>query len=477
MFDDYVSIAEGIRSDARTATIAYAGVTIGAVIAAAAIALLLARSISRRLSTISSEAHSIASDRLPEVLDALRNPSAEALLGALPTVTADASDEIGLMAESFNTVLRTSVETSIAHSQRRAKTLTNILVNLGRRNQALIDRQLHLIDQLESSQRDPQLLQGLFALDHMITTMRRNAENLLVLASEAPARAWTDPVPVLDVIRGAAAEVQDLSRIHIDVSASDNKPVLGGYAVDLSHLLAELVDNSISFSPPATAVQVTAERGPMSIRIWVLDKGLGMTEDEFADANERVANPPDVDDLSTDRVGFQVVGRLARRLGVQVRFQNNPGGGVAVNVTIPISLFAEADQDSAAQVAPQAPEERVLPTALVGAEAPTDPSVESAPTEFATTEFALAPNAEAASLAAPAAAQPTAPAEPPTPSRDRILAGAPQNHNWPTSEGIPSLVFVLFLDTPHVQIEARITPRTRCRRCSTAWSAKTIWSA
>lgn len=353
VFEEFVNRARALESDASSASYRYIGLTALATILAAAAAIALARSISRRLAKISSEANSIATDRLPEVLNALRNPSAEALAQALPQVKSDAKDEIGVMADSFNTVLRTSVETSIAHSQRRARTLTNILVNLGRRNQALIDRQLLLIDELESSQRDPELLQGLFALDHMITTMRRNAENLLVLASEQAARPWTEPVPLLDVIRGAVAEVQDMSRIHIEVNPNENGMVAGRFAVDLSHLLAELVDNSISFSAPQTTVQINAERSGPNYRVWIMDRGLGMTEADYEDANERIAHLPDLDELSTDRVGFQVVGRLAQRLNVQVRLQANPGGGTATSVTIPLSLF-EQGQPKAAE-APAAP--------------------------------------------------------------------------------------------------------------------------
>lgn len=347
VFDDFVDQAEGIRSDAQRSAFVYLGGAALAAILAAVSAVLISRSIARRLTRIAADAHTISNDRLPEVLAALRNPSAEALARALPEVAQDGDDEIGDMASSFNTVLRTSVETSIAHSQRRAKTLTNILVSLGRRNQALIDKQLILIDELESSQRDPQLLQGLFKIDHMVTTMRRNAENLLVLAAETPARSWTQPVPLLDVVRGAVAEVQDMSRIHIDAPGTDRLMVSGRFAVDLSHLLAELVDNSISFSPPSTMVQISVETAGRQARIWVLDKGLGLTEDEYTSANERLEHPPEIDELSADRVGFQVIGRLSQRLGVTVRLQPNPGGGTAASVIVPATVFDDPTETKA----------------------------------------------------------------------------------------------------------------------------------
>ncbi len=339
VFVDFVATSEDIQSDAQSAALRYLVITVAAVALAAAAALVLSRSLTRRLADLSHQAQTIASDRLPEVLEVLRNPTPEALASALPEVTSDSTDEIGVMAQSFNTVLRTSVETSINHAQRRAKTLTNILVNLGRRNQALIERQLELIDALESTQRDPQVLQGLFQLDHMITSMRRNAENLLVLASEQPGRAWTAPVSLLDVVRSATAEVQDMSRTMIDVAARDNVMIAGRFAVDLSHLLAELVENGVSFSPPTTTVSIRSEGGAHHLRIWIIDGGVGMTQSEILDANERIMNPPDIDELTTDRIGFQVVGRLSRRLGSDIQVQSNPGGGVAVCVTVPTTVL------------------------------------------------------------------------------------------------------------------------------------------
>ncbi len=339
LFVEFVATTNQIQEDEQRSAYIYVAASALAALAAAAAALLLARSLTRRLAGLSHQAQTIATERLPEVLDALRNPSPDALAGALPQVTSDSTDEIGIMADSFNAVLRTSVETSIGHAQRRAQTMTNILVNLGRRNQALIERQLRLIDELEAKQRDPELLDGLFQLDHMITSMRRNAENLLVLASEQPGRAWTAPVPVLDVVRSASAEVQDMSRISVEVAPRDNVEIAGRFAVDLSHLLAELVDNAISYSPPTTLVSMRTEGGPNNLRIWIIDGGVGMPVEDIRAANDRIINPPDIDELTADQIGFQVVGRLARRLGVGVQLQANPGGGLAASVTVPASLL------------------------------------------------------------------------------------------------------------------------------------------
>jgi hypothetical protein len=343
-FADLVSVAAAQEDAARADSTLYLSVLGIGVLLAALTALAFARSMATRIAKVSDEAHDIASTRLPEVLDALRNPTPEVLAQALPQVQADSTDEIGSLAASFNAVLRTSVETSIAHAQRRSRTLTNILVNLGRRNQALIDRQLALVDELESTQRDPEVLRGLFQLDHMITSLRRNAENLLVLASDTQARSWSAPVPMIDVVRGAVSEVEDMSRIVLELDLADSSLIGGRYAVDLSHLVAELVDNALAFSPPSTSVQLRAERTPLHFRVWILDSGLGMSEVELASANQRVTNPPDVDELSADRIGFQVIGRLARRLGVAVRLQPNPGGGLAASVTVPAALLEPEPQ-------------------------------------------------------------------------------------------------------------------------------------
>ncbi len=326
-------------STARNRALTFLLVGLTAVVVAVAAALALARSIARRLQALSDEAHTIATDRLPEVLESLRNPTPEALAGAIPTITSNSKDEIGVMAESFNTVLRTSVETSIEHSQQRAKTLTNMLVNLGRRSQALIDRQLKVIDSLESNQEDPVLLNGLYQLDSLVTRNRRNSENLLVLAGEQTSRPWNDPVALVDLVRGAMSEVNGLERVNITSGTAGNDMVLGRSAVDLSHLIAELLENALSFSAKTAEVLVRIEAQTGGHRIWVIDNGIGISPDEMVDANQRLAEPPEIDELTTDRIGFQVVGRLANRLGVTVNLQDNPNGGTAACIDLPQSLL------------------------------------------------------------------------------------------------------------------------------------------
>ena len=292
-----------------------------------------------RVHAIAAEAEQIATKRLPTVLDALRNASPDAVLGVLPTVDIVADDDIGTIADAFNSVLKASVEVTIDHARRHAEVLTNLLVSLGRRNQALIDRQLELVDRLEAEHEDPATLEGLFQLDHMLTTMRRNAENLLVLASDAPARRWTESVEMADVNRGAVSEVDQLARVVVEVAPDDDTVVAGRAAVDLSHLIAELADNAASYSSPESNVVVRGEVRPHGYRIWVLDQGFGMSEEVLEVVNATLADGGRMDDLVADRVGFQVVGRLAQRLGAAVRLQSNPSGGLAASIAVPASIL------------------------------------------------------------------------------------------------------------------------------------------
>ncbi len=346
LFDDYVSLARQVDRDAQRLAIFYAVLTGLGLIAAVAGAYFVGRSLSRRLLKVTSAAHTIAVDRLPEVLAALRNPTAEAVASAVPEIASEGSDEVGQLATDFNRVLRTAIETSIEHSQRRAATLTNLLVNLGRRNQALIDRQLELVDQLEADQPDQRTLAGLFRLDHMITRQRRNAESLLVLAGSRRSRSWTESLPISDVLQGAISEVAQMDRVALEIQPGNDLTFGGVHAVDLSHLVAELVENATAYSSPTTRVTVRVQRNASQFRIWIIDSGVGMTDEEVESANQRVTSPPDIDEVSTDRVGFQVVGRLAQRIGARIRLQNNPAGGVAVSIDLPLSLFEGFGDDT-----------------------------------------------------------------------------------------------------------------------------------
>ncbi len=341
VFERFVDRADAARSEARSTALLFG---IGsAVVALTAItaAFFLGRSLATRVRRLSDDAKDAATQQLPHVLASVQDTDAAGIAEQLPTIASGGSDEIGELAESFNTVLRTAVETSVDHVQKRAATMTSILLSLGRRNQALIDRQLGVLDDLESRVEDPSVLEDLFRVDHMLTRLRRNSENLLVLASERPARQWTEPVPLLDIIRGATSEVESLERVDINLEGSARRLVAGSHAVDLSHVVAELIDNSLSYSPPNSMVALRASEAKGLVRIWVIDRGVGMTDGEIADANERIAEPPNIAEVVADQVGFQVVGRLSRRLGVTVMIHTNPGGGLAASIDLAADAFVQ----------------------------------------------------------------------------------------------------------------------------------------
>ena len=221
---------------------------------------------------------------------------------------------------------------------------SELLVNLARRNQSLLYRQLHVINQLEEHEKNPVALADLFHLDHLATRIRRNAESLLVLSGEQPPRVWTKPIPLLDVVRAAIAETDDLDRVAFNVDEQVN--VSGTAVADLTHLLAELVENAVHFSPPHTSVSVRTRPHLQHGGGWVLtveDWGVGLPADDLAAANELLAAPADVDLSVSQRLGLHVVARLAQRHAVRVALSPTPGGGTTAVVVLPAELFSEGD--------------------------------------------------------------------------------------------------------------------------------------
>ncbi|WP_433295352.1 ATP-binding protein [Pseudonocardia sp. CA-142604] len=222
----------------------------------------------------------------------------------------------------------------------RRQFTSDLLVNLARRNQSMLYRQLDIINQLEESERDPDALAELFKLDHLATRVRRNAESLLVLSGEQPSRTWSAPVPLRDVARAAVAEIEHLERVVLVV---DEHPAVSGRSVtDLTHLIAELTENAVRFSPPDTVVTIRScpdrdTRGGhlVSVEDW----GLGMPRDELAATNALLADPPEVDLSVAQRLGFHVVARLSARHGIRVSLTALPGSGLTAMLALPARLF------------------------------------------------------------------------------------------------------------------------------------------
>ncbi|HLM65151.1 MAG TPA: ATP-binding protein [Acidimicrobiales bacterium] len=221
------------------------------------------------------------------------------------------------------------------------QSVSELFVNLARRNQSLLDRQLGLIAELEQRERRPDSLSELFQLDHLATRIRRNAESLLVLSGDDPPRRWGSPVPLGEVVRAAAAEVEDYGRVEVQVN--DHLEVAGHVVADLAHLLAELIENATTFSPPTSEVRVRSHLQPARGSTYVIsieDTGIGMPDDDVRRANELLAEPPDVD-LRRSTLGFHVVGRLAQRYGLRVTLAKTPGGGITALVTLADELVSE----------------------------------------------------------------------------------------------------------------------------------------
>jgi signal transduction histidine kinase len=247
----------------------------------------------------------------------------------------------------------------------RRRFTSDMLVNLARRNQSMLYRQLEIINQLEEAERNPDVLAELFRLDHLTTRVRRNAENLLVLSGEKPPRVWSQPVPLRDVVRAAIAETEDLDRVVYEIP--EGSLVDGASVTDVTHLLAELTENAVRFSPPDQAVTVRARhdpRGGQAQLVTVEDWGVGMEPAEMAAANALLSDPPEVDLSVAKRLGFHVVARLAARHGIRVILTPTPGTGVTASVTLPGSLF-QLDREPAGALVPAGPGATIRPNRSV----------------------------------------------------------------------------------------------------------------
>ncbi|WP_188190738.1 sensor histidine kinase [Nonomuraea sp. SYSU D8015] len=325
----------------------------GALILALLLAVLLltvviARSMVGPLRRLRTEALEIAGFRLPDVVRQLR-VSGDAAVGDVRPIEVEGNDEIGDVARAFDQVHRQAVRLAGEEAELRGN-ISSMFVNLSRRTQTLVERQISLIDGLEKGEQDGARLADLFKLDHLATRMRRNSENLLVLAGHEATRRRTQPAKLVDVVRAALSEVEGYERVQVRVHRATS--VLGSCANDLVHLVAELVENAIQFSPNTAEVVVTSSliEGGGAL-LSVSDTGISMTEEELADANRRLAEPPVVDVSVSRRMGLFVVGRLALRHGIRVQLRRGEGAGLIAMVLLPPALIADGTQ----QPLPQRP--------------------------------------------------------------------------------------------------------------------------
>ncbi|MFF9194719.1 nitrate- and nitrite sensing domain-containing protein [Streptomyces sp. NPDC014779] len=319
LVDKAVTEAADISADAQTDAYVTGGITVVALLAAFVLAGLMARQMSRSMRELRTAAFGIAEQRLPMLVDQLSRTEPGRVDTRVQPIPIDSTDEIGEVARAFDQVHREAVRLAAEQALLRGN-INAIFTNLSQRNQSLIEGQLTLITDLENNEADPDQLENLFKLDHLATRMRRNGENLLVLAGQEPGRRWDQPVPLVDVMRAAASEVEQYERI--DIAGVPDAEIHGQAVTDLVHLLAELLENATTFSSPQTKVRVTATRLPDGrVMVEIHDKGIGLTAEDFADINHKLANPPTVDAAVSQRMGLFVVGRLSDRHGIRVQLR------------------------------------------------------------------------------------------------------------------------------------------------------------
>ncbi|MEN3536354.1 nitrate- and nitrite sensing domain-containing protein [Microbispora sp. ZYX-F-249] len=310
-----------------------------AVIASIVLSVTTARALVRQLEKLREAALELANERLPGVVSRLAQGEKVDVKAEAPPLDFG-PDVIGQVGAAFNTVQETAIRTAVEEAQLR-QSIRDILLSLARRTQSLVHRQLTLLDVMERRESDPAELKDLFRIDHLATRMRRNAENLIVLSGASPARAWRRSVPMVDVVRGALAEVEDYTRV--TVMPMGETALIGRAVGDVIHLLAELIENAVSFSPPYTMVQVGGQAVASGYAIEIEDRGLGMSAEDLEATNQRIADPPEFNLSSTARLGLYVVSRLAERHGIKVSLKASPYGGTTAVVLLPRDLVIEGE--------------------------------------------------------------------------------------------------------------------------------------
>ena len=335
--------ANTLADDATTTAWTESGIVLVALALALALMLVIARLMLRPLRILRTTALDVAYTRLPQTVQAiLDDPDpVRASRNAVEPVPITSRDEIGEVARSFDVVHEQAVKMAAEQALLR-ENVNGIFVNLSRRSQRLVERQLGVIDRLEADEQDPDHLASLFELDHLATRLRRNGESLLVLSGAGLAKSVPKPVPAADVIGAAVSEIEQYARIELGIVPEVS---VQGLAIhDLVHVLAELLDNATYFSEPETKITVRAVvTRKKALAIQVTDHGVGMSDDQIQEVNKRLADPPDLDVSVTRRMGLYVVARLAQRHGIEVRLRENEDieGGIIARVVVPAEVLTQ----------------------------------------------------------------------------------------------------------------------------------------
>lgn len=312
----------------------------GGLLVLGSLVFVVYRSITRPLANLLGRARSVANDELPALVLGLGGDADVDDLPGPALIPVSTNDEIGQLVGAFNDVHCTAHDLATEAALGR-RNVAEMFVNLGRRNQQLLERILGLLTDLEREEEDPETLRDLFVLDNVVTRMRRNAESLLVLAGGQTVRQWSNPVSLEDTVRSALSEVEGYERV--DIAALAEVRVPGNTVADIAHLLAELIENAVSFSDPSTQVLVSGHFEDDGYVVTIFDQGIGMSDEELEKSNRRISDPPPLDKAPTRFLGLFVVGRLAERHGVTVRLQKAPGRGVMSRVLLPKSALVVDD--------------------------------------------------------------------------------------------------------------------------------------
>jgi signal transduction histidine kinase len=327
--------ATSLRTSADNAAATATAALVIALAAAIALMVVIARQLLRSIGLLRRTARDVATRRLPEAVERIR--AGETVDADIEPVGVRTTDEVGQLARAFDAVHAEALRLAVEQANLRAN-YSELFVNLSRRSQSLVQRQLRLIEQLERDEEDPDQLAALFKLDHLATRMRRNNENLMVLSGNELTRGPSQPVSLADLLRAAVSEIEHYKRVVVQPPPDTH--VVGYAAGDLVRLLAELLDNATAFSAPDTPVTVASHRTRrQAVVIDIVDHGIGMGDEELVKANEHLSQPAGVEGRMSRRMGLFVISRLANEHGVRVRLHGGQDiPGLRVTITVPVEL-------------------------------------------------------------------------------------------------------------------------------------------
>jgi signal transduction histidine kinase len=413
--------------------------------------ILLAVRTTRRLRRLRQTALAVARSELPIAVSQVATAgTSEVVRGAIgsshrrvASMMDTGVDEVAEVSAAIGVVHQQALRLAAEQALLRLE-VSALFVALSRRGQSLVHRQLQLIDEFERTEEDPDNLARLFALDHLAARMRRNEENLLVLAGGEPGRRFERPVVLTDVIRAAAAEIEDYKRV--DAPSAEDVWVAANAVGDVIHLLAELLDNAAAFSPPSSRVRVTVVRGGDSVTVSVVDSGIGMSDEQLVEGNRRLTRPAVLTSALVGTMGLLVVARLATRRGVRVKLLRNAAGGTTAEVRLHTAVLVDALPRAiprpvrAAVAAPALSVSAPRMAPPVSAPPVSAPPVSAPPVSVPPVRLRTPPvqiTLFAAPTASPAASGPTPVSAPPTRKKVPAAEEAVTAAGEPVADGLP----------------------------------------